>query len=82
MSQSKYDVIAYKYHPDTQILNMRLSGGYYRFSAVPTAVYDAFVAAGAGSRAYLDNIDQKFKAEYIREDPTWKRADQPKDAGL
>ena len=82
VSQSKYEVIAYKYHADTQILNLRLSGGYYRFSAVPQATCDAFVAAGAGSKAYLDLIDGKFKAEYIREDPAWMRSGQPNDAGL
>jgi hypothetical protein len=82
VSQSKYEVIAYKYHPGTRILNLRLSGGYYRFSLVPQAAYDAFVMAGADARAYEDTIDGKFKAEYIREDPAWMRAGQPKDAGL
>jgi len=82
MSQSKYDIIAYRYHADSKIFNIRLSGGRYKFQGIPQDVYDAFIKDGATSKSYMDHFDGTFKAEYVKEDPAWVRAQQTKDAGL
>jgi len=82
MSQTKTDIIAYKYHPDTKIFNIRLSGGRYSFKDVPQGTYDAFVKDGATSQSYQQHIEGSFKAVYVQEDPAWMRAQQAKDAGL
>jgi len=66
MSQSKMNVLGYRYHPDTQILSIRYSGGTYRYAAVPQAVYDAWVAAGANEMATSVQLKDKYTAIYVK----------------
>jgi hypothetical protein len=66
MSQSKMNVLGYRYHADTRILSIKYTGGIYRYAAVPQSVYDAWVAAGANGGASDQNLSGKFTAVYVQ----------------
>jgi hypothetical protein len=66
MSQSKMNVLGYRYHPDTQILSIKYTGGLYRYAAVPQSVYDAWVAGGANGGSSDRNLSGIYKAVYVQ----------------
>jgi hypothetical protein len=72
MSQSKMNVLAYRYHPVTQVLSIRYSGGIYRYAMVTQPVYDAWVSDGANEMATSKHLTDRYQAVYVqpgRSDP-------------
>ncbi|GHD11296.1 hypothetical protein GCM10016234_14280 [Tianweitania populi] len=49
----------------TQTLDLRFSGGVYRYDAVPCAVYEALLGAGSPGRFVNDEIRGRFRCHRI-----------------
>ncbi len=75
MSQSKMNVLGYRYHPDTQILSIRYTGGTYRYAAVSQVVYNTWVAASANEAATSERLQDQYKAVYVQPGSSDKNVD-------